>query len=112
MGFFFIMETSQFISTLILYLHCYSYFVYYKIFRVTIEFCKRAEKAGASFISVHGRTKSQRNEPIDLEAIKLIKENLSIPVVGNGDIFHLNDALKLQEATSVNGKYIFSGTFA
>lgn len=71
--------------------------------RKTVEFCKRAEKAGASFISVHGRTINQRNEPADFEGIRLIKENVSIPVVGNGDIFHLNDAIKLQETTGVNG---------
>lgn len=72
--------------------------------RKTIEYCKRAEKAGASFISVHGRTPSQRNEPVDLKSIKLIKENVCIPVVGNGDVFNLDDAVKLYETTGVNGK--------
>nr|XP_042912080.1 tRNA-dihydrouridine(20a/20b) synthase [NAD(P)+]-like isoform X1 [Parasteatoda tepidariorum] len=71
--------------------------------RKTVEYCKRAEQAGVSFISVHGRTKSQRNEPINVDAIKLVKENVSIPVVGNGDVFHLDDIVTLQEATGVNG---------
>lgn len=71
--------------------------------RRTVELCKRAEKAGTSWISVHGRTRIQRNEPVDLEKIKLIKENVSIPVVGNGDIFSLKDAENLQKVTGVNG---------
>ncbi|KAG8198239.1 hypothetical protein JTE90_021496 [Oedothorax gibbosus] len=71
--------------------------------RKTVEFCQRAEKAGASFITVHGRTKVQRNEKVNMEAIKLIKENVSLPVVGNGDVFHLRDAYTLQGYTGVNG---------
>lgn len=71
--------------------------------RETVELCKRAEKGGATWLSVHGRTKTQRSEPVDLESIKLIKENVAIPVVGNGDVFHLKDGIKLQEMTGVNG---------
>ncbi|GIY01903.1 hypothetical protein CEXT_317921 [Caerostris extrusa] len=69
----------------------------------SVEFCRRAQQAGASWITVHGRTKSQRYEPVNLDAIKLIKENLDIPVVGNGDIFQLEDALKFQSHTGVDG---------
>lgn len=93
------------------YIICYSFdillfsvFSHSIFYRKTVEFCKRAEKIGASFISVHGRTKSQRNEPVNLEAIKLIKENVSIPVVGNGDVYHLNDVKQVQEFTKVDGK--------
>lgn len=71
--------------------------------RQSVQFCRQAEQAGASWISVHGRTKSQRTEAVNLEAIKIIKENLSIPVVGNGDVFHLKDAIKFQEFTGVDG---------
>ncbi|GIY34522.1 hypothetical protein CDAR_554321 [Caerostris darwini] len=69
----------------------------------SVEFCRRAQQAGASWITVHGRTKSQRYESVNLDAIKLIKENLDIPVVGNGDIFQLEDALKFQSHTGVDG---------
>ncbi|XP_035210496.1 tRNA-dihydrouridine(20a/20b) synthase [NAD(P)+]-like isoform X2 [Stegodyphus dumicola] len=71
--------------------------------RETVEFCQRAEKAGASWISVHGRTKTQRNEAVDLDGIRIIKDSLNIPVVGNGDIFNLRDAVNFQEKTGVNG---------
>ena len=41
---------------------------------------------------------------MDLEAIRLIKENLTIPVVANGDIKSLQDAVRVQELTGVDGK--------
>lgn len=93
-NFFFICNRKGFLN--------YEFFI-----RETVEFCKRAEKAGASWISVHGRTKVQRNEPVNFDAIKIVKENLSIPVVGNGDVFHLRDAHTFQRCTAVNGKILF-----
>jgi tRNA-dihydrouridine synthase 4 len=48
----------------------------HKDIKQTIEFARRAEKSGADWISVHGRTQKQRSyEPVDLEAIKIIKES-------------------------------------
>jgi len=53
----------------------------------TIGFCKEIEKAGADFITVHGRTEAQGySGNADWEAIKQIHEAVGIPVVGNGDI--------------------------
>ena len=37
-------------------------------------FCRRMEAAGASFITVHGRTREQRGQPVNLEAIRTIKQ--------------------------------------
>lgn len=72
--------------------------------RNTIELVKRAESVGVAWITVHGRTVKQRsNHPVNYEAIKLVKENLSIPVMANGDIFSLKDALDVREKTKVNG---------
>ena len=61
------------------------------------------EAAGVSFLSVHGRTKEQRNQPVNLEAIRLIRENLNIPVVANGDIKSMDDVGMVHEATGVQG---------
>jgi tRNA-dihydrouridine synthase 4 len=42
--------------------------------RQTVELVKRAEHAGVSWITVHGRTAKQRCEPVNLDAIKLVSE--------------------------------------
>ena len=39
--------------------------------------CRRMEAAGASFITVHGRTREQRGQPVNLEAIRTIKQVVS-----------------------------------
>ncbi len=70
----------------------------------TVSFAKQLEAAGIGFLTVHGRTKSTRSsQPVDLEAIKLIKENVSIPVVANGDAFSLNDVSRIWRETGVDG---------
>jgi tRNA-dihydrouridine synthase 4 len=70
----------------------------------TIELVKRAEAVGCAWIAVHGRTMKQRStHPVDYDAIKMVKENLSIPVIANGDVWTLQDAHTIQEKTGVNG---------
>ena len=64
---------------------------------------RRAEKAGVAWITVHGRTILQRAEPVSLEAIKLVKENVSIPVVANGDIKNEADINRTVAYTGVDG---------
>lgn len=69
----------------------------------TVELCRRAEHAGASWISVHGRTTEQRREPVDYDAIRIIKDSVNIPVVANGDIKSMEDVTKCVEQTGVDG---------
>eukprot|EP01104_Vermistella_antarctica_P012534 TRINITY_DN3653_c0_g1_i1.p1 TRINITY_DN3653_c0_g1~~TRINITY_DN3653_c0_g1_i1.p1 ORF type:complete len:346 (-),score=32.68 TRINITY_DN3653_c0_g1_i1:21-1058(-) len=70
----------------------------------TIELCRQAEKAGVAWISVHGRTVRQRSgTPADWNAIKQIVDSVGVPVVANGDVFSLEDAMSCQEKTGVSG---------
>ena len=45
---------------------------------------------------MHGRRKDQRGDPVNLEAIKAIKQSIQIPVVANGDICTLEDAKRVK----------------
>ena len=63
------------------------------------------QDAGVDYVTVHGRQRSQRNsEPVDLEAIKLVKESATVPVVANGDAFTLDDVRRIADFTGVDGK--------
>ncbi len=66
-----------------------------------VEIAKICEDNGADAIVVHGRTKSQMYRPsVDLGIIKAVKEAVSIPVIGNGDIASAYDAANMMEQTN------------
>jgi len=76
----------------------------------SIKFAPLMEKAGASLISIHGRTKKQGySGKSDWEIIKQVKEAVSIPVLANGDIFTPEDVVKALEITKVDGVLIARG---
>ena len=75
-----------------------------------IEFAKALEKAGVSFVTLHARTRSQMYQgSADWSKIKLLVDELSIPVFANGDIKTIQDAKKCIEMTGAKGVSIGRG---
>eukprot|EP00825_Cyclidium_porcatum_P002479 TRINITY_DN11145_c0_g1_i4.p1 TRINITY_DN11145_c0_g1~~TRINITY_DN11145_c0_g1_i4.p1 ORF type:complete len:435 (+),score=66.88 TRINITY_DN11145_c0_g1_i4:1376-2680(+) len=76
-----------------------------------VEFAKGMEQAGVDAITVHGRTRKQMYQGVaDWNIIKAVKDNVSIPVIGNGDVFSGEDALRMKELTNCDGIMIARGS--
>lgn len=74
------------------------------------EFAKILEFNGADMIAVHGRTREQfYTGKADYNIIKQVKENVNVPVVGNGDIYEPQDTIKMLEETNCDGVMIGRG---
>lgn len=75
-----------------------------------VEFAKMCEKAGASAITVHARTTAQGySGQSDLEVIKLVKQAVSIPVIGNGDVVDFKSYKRMKEYTNCDAVMIGRG---
>ncbi len=78
---------------------------------VAVELAKMAEKNGICAITVHGRTRDEYYSGVaDWDIIRQVKENVKIPVIGNGDVKGAEDAKKMFDETGCDGIMIGRAT--
>lgn len=75
-----------------------------------VEMAKIAEDAGAAAVAVHGRTREQfYSGKADWDIIRQVKEAVSIPVIGNGDLLTAEDVIAMEQQTGCDGFMIARG---
>ncbi len=69
-----------------------------------VEFCQKMQQAGAEFITIHARTRAQMYfGKADWRKIKVLKENIDVPVFANGDVTSVEDAIQCLEQSGADG---------
>ena len=75
--------------------------------KIPVDIAKAVEACGVDFMSVHGRTRAGKYKaPVDYDAIRVMKESVSIPVIANGDIKDYEKAQEVLKYTNANGVMI------
>jgi len=75
-----------------------------------LSLSKKLEEVGVSAIALHARTRSQMYEGLsDWSHIKILKDNLHIPVIGNGDVKSVEDFIEMKKLTGCDGVMIGRG---
>lgn len=75
-----------------------------------VEMAKAMESAGAAAVAIHGRTREQYySGKADWDIIAAVKQAVTIPVIGNGDIFTPKDAKRMLEYTKCDGIMVARG---
>lgn len=75
-----------------------------------VEIAKIAEQCGISALAIHGRTREQfYSGKADWDIIEQIKQTINIPVIGNGDVFEVEDAVNMLEKTKCDAIMIGRG---
>jgi len=76
---------------------------------LTVELARRAEQMGIGLLSIHGRTHSERDDPVRESTIKTLVDSLSIPVNYNGSITTDDQAIEAAEKTGAQGVMVARG---